>query len=387
MKLVIIGNGAAGIAAAEAFRKKDASSKIVMISSEPYMHYSRPRVIEFLAGKTGQDKIIIRKKDYYDAGLIDLMLSTKVTSIDVNSKKVMLENRGALEYDKLIIAAGAYSFIPPVEGSNNRGVFSLRTIDDAKAIIEYSKNVRSAAVIGGGLLGIEAAISLNALGLKTTVVEFFDRLLPRQLDKDGAVILRSMLEKKELNFILPKQTQSICPIENELTVNFKDNTSLDAGLVLFSAGIRGNLSLVSGTGIVSDKGIKVNEHMETNIQDIYACGDIAEFKSTVYGIWPAAREQGAVAGANAAGEKSFYSGSLMSTKLKVAGIDLACLGNIEAGADIKIVTKTESNVFKRLFIKDDKINGAILLGDVRDYQKLQDIMKSGETTADPALLL
>src|ERR1035437_2095981 len=190
MKIVIIGNGAAAIAAAEGIRRKDPSIAVTMISDEKYTHYSRPRVIELLSGRVTQEQIIIKKKEFYDINGINLIYPVNVRSIDAGGRAVILENGAKENYDKLIIAAGAYSFIPPVEGSKNPGVFTLRTIDDANAVINYSKDKKTAAVIGGGLLGIEAAVSLVTRGLQTTIVEFFDRLLPRQLDMDGAAILR-----------------------------------------------------------------------------------------------------------------------------------------------------------------------------------------------------
>jgi nitrite reductase (NADH) large subunit len=376
MKIIIIGNGIAGVSAAEAIRSRDKNSEIVMYSDEKYYHYSRPRVIEYLSGKVNVDRIIIKKEDFYYTNNIKLNLNSIILKIDTQNKKIILSGPVEDNFDKLIIAAGAYSFLPPVEGANKEGVFTLRTIDDADRIIEFSKNKKTAVVIGGGLLGIEAAMSLKILGLDVTVVEVFDRLLPRQLDKDAANILQKLLEDKGLKFLLPKQTISIEKINNKLKINFKDNTSIESDIVLFSAGIRCNLNFLNGSGIEIDKGVKVNEYLQTNIPDIYAAGDIAEYKGIIYGIWPAAKEQGTIAGLNAIGEKMQYNGSVLSTKLKVAGIDLASTGSIEPGPGIDIQTEHDKGVFKRFFIKDKKLIGAILIGDTSQYQKLQDIIKS-----------
>ncbi len=383
MKIIIIGNGAAGIAAAEAVRKKDADAEIIMLNSERYYHYSRPRVIEFLAGKVSLEQITIKNSEFYEKNRIRLVMLVKVEKIDPAKKTVYLEGGIDETYDKLIIAAGAYSFLPPVEGSDSEGVFTLRTIDDAKAIIEYAKDKNEAVLVGGGLLGIEAAISLTALGLKTTVVEVFDRLLPRQLDAECAAHLQKLLEEKSLNFLLPRQSASIVKDGAGLKLNFKDGSYVSAGLILFSAGIRCSMKLAEGSGLAMDKGIKVNNYMETNIPDIYACGDIAEYNGMVYGIWPAAREQGTAAGLNAAGEKTEYKGSVLSTKLKVAGIDLASLGNIEAGAGVEAFVKKEGSAIKKIFIKDGKISGAILLGETSKYQALQELMKKGAAVSSP----
>jgi nitrite reductase (NADH) large subunit len=378
MKIVIIGNGIAGISAAESIRNKDSSCQIVMFSTEAYYHYSRPRVIEVLSGKTAAEQITIRKKDFYEKNNVLLHLSSKIIKLDVSSKNVILDNGSKESYDRLILAAGASSFLPPIEGTKNEGVFTLRTIDDAKAILEYSKEKKSAIVIGGGLLGIEAANSFGALGLSSTIVEVSDRLLPRQLDQDASLILQKLLEEKGIKFLLGKQTLSIKKEGDKLNPFFQDGSFAPGDIVLFSAGIRSSLSITEGSGIAVDKGIKINNYMETNIPGIYAAGDIAEHNGIIYGLWMAGKEQGSSAGLNAAGEKAEYKGSVPSTKLKVAGIDLGCLGKIESGPEIEVFTRQDKGAFKRIFIKERKLVGAILLGDSSRYQLLQNVMKSGE---------
>lgn len=375
MKIIIIGNGIAGISAAEAIRGKNKNFEIAVYSDEKHYHYSRPRIIEYLSGKVDVDKIKIKKEEFYKEQNIKLNLNSKIISINTQKKKIILSDGRQDNFDKLIIAAGAYSFLPPVKGADTEGVFTLRTIDDADKIISFSKGKNKALVIGGGLLGIESAMSLRTLGLDVTIVEVFDRLLPRQLDKDSAKILQTMLEEKGLKFLLSKQTLSIEKNNDLLKINFADNTFVLANLTLFSSGIRCNLKIIEGSGIEFDKGIKVNEYMQTNIPDIFAAGDIAEYRGVVYGIWPAAKEQGIAAGLNAIGEKTEYKGSVLSTKLKVVGIELASIGSIEHGEGIQIHTKQNKGVFKRVFMKDNRLIGAILVGDATQYQKLQNMIK------------
>jgi nitrite reductase (NADH) large subunit len=388
MKYLIIGNGAAGIAAAEAIRKNDSTGAVTILNSERYYHYSRPRVIEFLSGKTSLEQITIKNSEFYEKNNIRLVMLVNVTKIDAAKKSVSLEGGIEENYDKLIIAAGANSFLPPVTGSDNEGVFTLRTIDDAKAIIDYAKGKNEAVVIGGGLLGIEAAVSLTALGLRVTIVEVFDRLLPRQLDTQSAAILQGLLEQKKLSFMLPKQTRLISRDENgKLKISFGDNTAAAADLVLFSAGIRCNLKIIEGSGIQAGKGIKVNDLMETSAVDVYAAGDIAEHNGTVYGLWPMSREQGAAAGANASGGKTEYKGTLLSARLKVAGIDLCSIGAVEAGEGIKTVTKQGPGNIRKLFIKDNKITGAILIGDISKFQEIQELIKKGAAIGDPEAVI
>ena len=244
--------------------------------------------------------------------------------------------------------------------------------------MEHAKGKKKALAIGGGLLGIESAMSMSALGLEVTVAEVFDRLLPRQLDSEGASVLQSMLEKKGLKFLLPRKTLKIEKAGENLKIDFEGNDPAEAGLILISAGIRCNLALVKDSGIETDKGIKVNGFMETNVPDVYACGDIAEFNGRVYGIWPASTEQGGVAGLNAAGEKKEYKGTVMATKLKVAGIELASIGNIEKGEGETARTEKGEGFYRKLVFKEKALTGAILLGDAKDYSKLQKLIKSGE---------
>jgi len=378
MRVVIIGNGAAGIAAAGAIREKSKDAEVAVISDEAYFHYSRPRVIEFLAGKASAEEITVKKEKWYEDNNIGFLPGVKAEKINPSLKEILLSGGKTEKYDKLVIAAGAYSFVPPIPGSDSEGVFTLRTIEDAKKIMEHAKGKKKALAIGGGLLGIESAMSMSALGLEVTVAEVFDRLLPRQLDSEGASVLQSMLEKKGLKFLLPRKTLKIEKAGENLKIDFEGNDPAEAGLILISAGIRCNLALVKDSGIETDKGIKVNGFMETNVPDVYACGDIAEFNGRVYGIWPASTEQGGVAGLNAAGEKKEYKGTVMATKLKVAGIELASIGNIEKGEGETARTEKGEGFYRKLVFKEKALTGAILLGDAKDYSKLQKLIKSGE---------
>jgi len=383
MKVIIIGNGAAGMAAAEAVRERDADCEISIYSDEDRFHYSRPRIIEYLGGSVQADTLTIRAAEFYKKRRIRLLKPATIEAIDPSGRVVSLRGGGEDSYDRLIIAAGASAFLPPMEGSDLEGVFILRTLDDAEKIMAFRKGRKKALVVGGGLLGIETASSLAKAGLDTRVVEIFDRLLPRQLDADSAAVLRSILEKSGLRFLLAKETRSIRKIGSSLELRFSDASSVDADIVVFSSGIRSNAGLARTAGITCDRGIIVDEFMETNVPGIYAAGDVAQFNGVVYGLWPAAREQGAFAGRNAAGDRAAYTGSLVSARLKVSGIELASLGSIEAGADIRIVSRQSDNSFARLFLKGDRLAGAILLGDTTSRVPLQKLLKSGERIEHP----
>lgn len=387
MKYIILGNGAAGMAAAEAVRDRDGNGEIVIYTDEDRFHYSRPRIIEYLGGSIDAEKLTIRKEDYYERKKMKLVKPAVVEAIDTAGKKLSFRDGSRDSFDRLIIATGASSFLPPVDGCDLDCVFTLRTIDDAERILASCGNGRRAAIVGGGLLGIETAAALSKRGLKTTVVEVFDRLLPRQLDDEGGAMLQSMLGAKGLRFLLGKRTSAIRRRGEEAELLFDDGSSLQADIVVFSAGIRPNVGVARGAGLACDRGILVDGRMETNVPGIFAAGDAAQFNGVVYGLWPAAKEQGGFAGRNAAGANEVYRGSLVSATLKVSGIELASIGSIEAGDGVSVTTRLGEGRFRRLFVKDGRLSGAILIGDISAFLPLQKLLKSGELIGDPGALL
>lgn len=387
MKIVIAGNGAAGVAAAEAIREHDSTCELSIYSEEPGTHYSRPRVIEFLGGKVSPEKIVIKSPDYYSKNHISLRAPASIVAIDPRSKTITLADGETSGFDALIVATGASSFLPPVDGCRLPGVFTLRTIADAQAIIDYGKDKRRALVIGAGLLGLETASSLGHRGLETTVVEVAERLLPRQLDSDAAKILQERLEAQGLRFLLSRQTAAIEKKGDGLQVSFADGFSVQTDIVLFSAGVRSNLLVAQKAGILCEKGIRIDAHMRTSAPDIYAAGDVAQFGGTVYGLWPIAREQGRLAGMNAVGVPAEYRGSVVSTKLKVTGIDLASVGAIDCGDGAVAHTLSRNGNFARLFLKGGKVAGAIMVGYSGAYNQIQSMIADEVPVGDPAALL
>lgn len=386
MKYIIIGNGAAGMAAAEAIRDKDPEGEVVIYTNEDRYNYSRPRIIEYLNGTFPGEKLTIRGKEFYEKKNLRLVKPASIEVIDPPARAVSLRGGALDHFDRLIIATGASAFRPPIEGADLDSVFTLRTIDDADRILARCAGGKEVVVIGGGLLGIEMAANLAKAGMKTTIVEMFDRLLPRQLDAEAASVLQTMLEKRGLRFLLGKQTSAIRKKGEVSALIFRDGSSIEADIIIFSAGIVSNVELARGAGILCDRGIVVDEHMETNIPGIFAAGDAAQFRGRVYGLWPVAREQGGVAGRNAAGEEATYSGSPVSVKLKVSGIELVSLGSIEAGEGVSVVTKRGDERFKRLFLKEGRLAGAILIGDVSGFAGLQRLLMSGEIVGEPESL-
>ena len=370
---LIIGNGVAGNAAAENIRKHDPEGKIVIFSQESRPFYYVPALPEYLAGEKAADQITLHPQSWYDQRHIDLYLNTRVTKGDAAQKFVETEQGKRFPYDQLLLATGGKAFIPPMQGADSPGVFTLKTLADADRIKQAAAGAQTVVLIGGGLLGLEAGNGLRKLGLKVIVVEFFPRLLPRQMDAAGAAILARQLEDMGFTFYLGAKTQAIAPGPDGLTVNLESGEKLKGDLVLISAGVRPDLSLAQALGLEIDKAVKVDDSMKTSRDGIYAAGDLIEHRGRFYGIWPAAMEQGAVAGAAMAGHVAKYEGTLPSNVLKVAGIDLMAAGDIDADGKLTaIVHQNEAQkTYRKLVLQDNLLVGAILLGDIRGSAEIQ----------------
>ncbi len=384
MKYVIIGNGVAGTTAAEHIRKTDQNGDITIISYETVPFYSRIRLIEYLAKEADAQGIIIHKGDWYEKNNIKLVLNSPVSGIDKENKNVIISGSGQLAYDRLLIATGGISFVPPIPGSDKKGVFTLRTIRDADEIIAYAEGVKKVILIGGGVLGLEAGNSLRKTGHEVTVVEFFPRLLPRQMDPEGAEVLKAQMEAMGFKFYLGAKSKEIFGEDRTKGLRLEDGTEIEGDLIIISAGVRPQAGLCKGLGLAISKGVVVNDRMETEIKDIYAAGDLVEHRGMFYGIWPAAQKQGEVAGINMAGGNAVYEGTTMSNVLKVVGIDLAAAGDIDADGKLEsIVQKDEGKfIYRKLVIKDNVITGCILYGDISGYQKILRAIDGKKNTGD-----
>ena len=370
---LIIGNGVAGTTAAAQIRKSDPHAAIRIITEEPFPFYSRIRLPEVLAGETDEKGLIIRKPDWYETNRIELTLSTRVTAVDAASKKVSTAAGEDIVYDRLLLSTGASCFVPPLPGAGLPGVFTLRTLSDAIAIRDFAAGSRrKIALIGGGVLGLEAGYGLMRAGSSITVIEVLPRLLPRQMDPEGAALLQRCLESMGFVFYIGTAPAEITGSGSVEAVILADNRRIDCGAVIVSAGIRMNLSLPKELGMTIDRGLVVNDKMETGVPGIYAAGDLVQHNGQCYGIWPAAEKQGETAGINMAGGSAEYHGTTMSNSLTVAGIDIFSAGDIDADAKKESVVSAdpEKFVYRKLVFDKGVISGAILLGDVRDRRKI-----------------
>jgi nitrite reductase (NADH) large subunit len=263
-------------------------------------------------------------EEWYKNRGINVQLGKKVLRIQTELKELLLDDQSILTYDKLLLANGGHSFIPPIKGAEKTGVFTLRTIRDALTIKLFTKK---AIVIGGGLLGLEFASSLRNLGQQATVVEIFPRLLPRQLDQDGATILKNRITSRGIDIVLGAKTVEILGRNTVSGILLDSGKEISGNLILISAGMRSNTKLALEAGIKVNRGIVVDGRLRTSTKDVYAIGDVAEFEGTVYGIIPAALEQARIAAANILGtEHNVYAGTIPSNTLKVFDVDLISVG-------------------------------------------------------------
>jgi nitrite reductase (NADH) large subunit len=277
-------------------------------------------------------------------------LGTRIVKIIPQENMVVSENGTKYGYDKLLMATGAKCFIPPIKGVDKPGVFSLRGVEDADNIKAYCQDITEVVVIGGGLLGLETAYSLKKLEKKVTVIEVSDRLLPRQLDNEGAAILRRMLEEKGLLFVLPGMVHTIEGDDKAEDVTLKSGERIKADAVIICSGIRVRVSLAREVGIRIEKGIVVNDYMQTSIDNIYCAGDPAEHNGKLYGLWPPAKEQGMTTGLNMAGVATSYHGTVYSRALKITGIDVYSAGDFDA-ENAEILLSKGKDVYRKLLLK------------------------------------
>jgi len=343
-KIVIIGAHAAGTDAASAARKTDRSAEITLITDQSVAGYS-PCGIPFVLGGhiASFEDLIVFPLSYYRRMKMDLRLETKARAINVEDKTVEIEDKKGdsetLQYDSLILATGAYPFIPPIKGREKKGVFALRTLDDGKRIHRALKRSKAAIVVGAGAIGVETAVSFRERGLKTTIVEFLPQVCPAALDRDMARIVQKYLEEKGIKIIVGKRVNEILG-DDHVSGVCVDGNEIPADLVLIATGVRPNVKLAKEAGIEIGEmgGIKTNLRMETSVKDVYAAGDCAESISPITQrpilsqLGTTAVRQGKVAGINAAGGYSLFLGCLCSFVTKLFDLEIGAVGLTEAMA-------------------------------------------------------
>ncbi|MCR6106962.1 NAD(P)/FAD-dependent oxidoreductase [Salipaludibacillus agaradhaerens] len=380
-KLVMIGNGMAGVRSLEELLKRDNSSyDITIIGEEPHPNYNRIMLSNVLQGKTELDDIIINEWEWYKENNIKLITGEKVTGIDRDRKAVSTDKGSDISYDDLIIATGSSAFILPIPGSDLDGVIGFRTIEDTEKMITIAETKKKAVVIGGGLLGLEAARGLIDRGMEVYVVHLLPTLMEQQLDAPAARMLKKDLEKQGMIFKMEKQTAEIVGETVVEGVRFNDGEELACDLVVMAVGIRPNVALAKDCGLEVNRGIVVDDYMRTADPSIYAVGECAEHRGVAYGLVAPLYEQGQVLADTLTGKEGpGYEGSILSTQLKVAGCDLFSGGKINEDDETEaiVVQDAVAGVYKKILVEDNKITGIVLYGDASDGNRLFSMLKKG----------
>lgn len=369
MNYVIIGAGAAGVSAAkEILKNRKENDRISIFTDENYPFYYRPRLIECLSGEVEVEEIIINDQKWFEENDIDLHLSEKITKVDPENKLV-ISKEGQYSYDKLLLANGSHCFVPPFSGVELENIFTLRTAADLKTINQAAEKAKKAVVVGGGLLGLEIAYNFARAGLDTTVLEVAPYLLPMQLDKKGGDLLEKKLKENNVKVITDASTKGFAGEETVEKVILEEQ-EIEADLVLISTGVRSNTSLVENLAIEKNKGVVVDSRMQTSNPDIYAAGDVAEFKDKVYGIWPPSLAQGRVAGTVMSGAEAEFDGYVPSHKLKVAGINVVSLGELNKDGEYEEEILADNDNYVKVIKDDEEKIGALIVGQYPEQNQI-----------------
>jgi nitrite reductase (NADH) large subunit len=372
LRLVMIGNGMAGVRTLEELLKlREDLYDITVFGAEPHPNYNRILLSPVLAGEQSFDDIVLNDLAWYQRHDIDLRLNRRVVKIDRARRLVIADDGTQARYDRLLIATGSSPFILPIPGNTLEGVIGYRDIAHTRQMIETARSHRRAVVIGGGLLGLEAANGLALRGMQVTVLHNGRTLLERQLDATSGMMLQQALEQRGLAFRLSAQTQALLGNEHGrvVAVQLADGERIEADLVVMAAGIRPNIELAEQAGLPCNRGILVNDTLQTFDPRIYAIGECVSHRGIAYGLVAPLFEQARVC-ANHLAQLGFarYPGSITSTKLKVTGIDLFSAGDFLGGEGTESITLSDpvSGIYKKLVIKQDTLVGACLYGDTTD---------------------
>ena len=383
-KIIIVGNGAAGTAACVEIHKRNPAADIEIISSEDVLGYNRPMLTKGILSKMDSPHFYIKPESWYKENNIKVTLGTTVTDINTEEKTLTLSNGETRTYDKLILATGARSNVPPMKGADKEGSFAIRSLKDIERLKEYLPNAKEVVVIGGGVLGLEAAWEIRKAGKEVTVIQNADYLMNRQLDVKGSELLRSYAEKAGIAVNAGIGCSELVVEDEKVAgVMLKDGSVLPAQMVIFSTGIKPNIDIAQKSGVEVDRFILVNERMETNVKDVYACGDCASFEGKSFGLWNQAVDMGKVAGANAAGDDAVYKTITPATAFNGMGTFLFAVGDPGSNPEKKYksveIYDEAKGTYEKLYFINNRFTGGILIGDVSKSARLLSAYKNQET--------
>lgn len=384
-RLVVVGNGMAGINTVEQLLKLTDRYDITVIGEEPHPNYNRILLSYVLEGSKKLDDIVLNPYSWYEEAGITLLAGEMGERIDTERRVVLTDKGREVPYDRVIIATGSTPFRLPVPGADKEGVVGFRSIEDCDRMIAAAGTYKTAAVIGGGLLGLEAAKGLVQLGMDVTVVHLPDYVMERQLDLTAARLLEQELERQGIRFALGKQTVEMTGGERVEGLRFSDGTELKAEFVVMAVGIRPNVGIGQASGLDVNRGIVVDDWLRTSAEDVYAVGECTEHRGVCYGLVAPLFEQGAVLAKTLAGvETKPYEGSVCSTKLKVSGVDVFSTGIFLETPECATLTFHDGwkRTYRKIVLRDNIIVGAVLFGDTDDAAKLERLVKQGAAMTD-----
>ncbi len=377
-RLVVVGNGmAAGRMLEELFQRAPDKYRVTVFGAEPRVNYNRIMLSPVLAGEKSYEEIIVHDENWYRSKGVRLHKGETVVSIDRETRTIATASGVVQPYDKLIIATGSTPIAIPVHGVTLPGVVTFRDLDDVETMMDQAKPGRRVVVIGGGLLGLEAAAGLKAHGMEVSVVHLMPTLMERQLDPSAGYLLQKAIERKGVEVFTGANTQAILGDASVAGVKLDDGRVIPADMVVMAVGIRPNARLAKEAGLIVNRGVKVDDFMRTSDPNIYAVGECVEHRGQCYGLVAPLYEMAKVIAAQLCGESSAaYQGSVTSTKLKVSGIDLFSAGDFSDGQNDEIVLRDPSrSVYKRVVLRDNRIVGAVLFGETEDGAWFFDHMK------------
>jgi len=385
MQYVIIGSSAAGISAVEAIRFKDKDSKIIVISDEKKPLYSRCLISYLLAGTIDEKKIWYRKDSFFKNNKVNALLGIKAVEINAKKKEILLDNKEKVKFDRLLIATGASPKLENIPGIDKSGVFPFRTIEHAIAIQAMLDKVKSVAVLGGGLIGLRAAYALKTRGKDVSVFVKSGSVLSQIVDKDAAGLMRRRIEEKGIKIFTGVAAKEITGDRSVKGVALDNGSKHGCELVIIGKGVSPNIEIARDSGIETNRGIMANSSLKTSVENIFAAGDVSEVndialgESSINAIWPAACEQGRIAGLNMAGETQIYEGSLAMNSIEFFGLPVISVGITRPKSDAyeEIVKKdTARNIYKKVVLKDGIIAGVIFVNSIENIGVIGALIKN-----------
>ena len=379
-RLVVVGNGMAGVACVEQILRHSPDFHITIFGDETHVNYNRIQLSSVLAGEKEIDDIVLNGLDWYQQNAIDLRLGVRITGVDPLARTVTGNDGSVTPYDKLLLATGSSPLIPAIAGADKDGVFCFRNLDDTRALLDRVHPGMKVAVIGGGLLGLEAARGLQSRGADVTVVHLMKHLMERQLDPTGGEYLQRKIEELGVKVLLSHSTAAILGEGRVEGISFVNSYRMETDMVVIAVGIRPNVELARAAGLEVNRGIVVNDHMETSDPAIFAVGECVEHNGVVYGLVAPLFEQGKVLAATITGNRGpRYEGSIPEARLKIMGVDVFSAGFVQDAAGVESVRYEDfsEGIYKKLTLKDGRLAGVILVGDLSDSRCYMEWLRNG----------